>query len=553
MVANRGEIAIRVLRAANELGIRTVAVYAEEDKLSLHRFKADEAYRVGEGLGPVKAYLTIEEMIRVARHAGVDAVHPGYGFLSENPEFADACIENGLTWIGPPPEIMRSLGNKVSAREMAVAAGAPVTPATGPLPDDPEAVRAMAREVGFPVMLKASWGGGGRGMRIISSEAELDQEVLAGKREAEAAFGNGEVYLEKLVERARHVEVQLLGDSHGTIIHLFERDCSIQRRNQKVVERAPAPYLTPEQRTEVCEAALKLARKAGYVNAGTAEFLMDAVTDRFYFIEVNPRIQVEHTVTEEITGIDIVKAQIRIAQGARIGAEGSGVPAQEFVEMRGHAIQCRVTTEDPEENFIPDYGRITAYRGATGFGIRLDGGTAYSGAIITRYYDSLLEKVTAWAPSPGEAIARMDRALREFRIRGVATNLNFVENLINHPSFKAADYTTRFIDETPELFAFPKRRDRATRLLRFIADVTVNGNPAVENRPRPPEHALRPRLPELMSKTPADGAKALLDARGPNAVADWMLAERRVLVTDITMRDAPQSLLATRFRSHDIV
>ena len=553
MVANRGEIAIRVLRAANELGIRTVAVYAEEDKLSLHRFKADEAYRVGEGLGPVKAYLTIEEMIRVARDAGVDAVHPGYGFLSENPEFADACIEAGLTWIGPPPEIMRSLGNKVSAREMAVAAGTPVTPATGPLPDDPEAVRAMAREVGFPVMLKASWGGGGRGMRIISSEAELDQEVLAGKREAEAAFGNGEVYLEKLVEKARHVEVQLLGDSHGNIIHLFERDCSIQRRNQKVVERAPAPYLSPEQRTEVCEAALKLARRAGYVNAGTAEFLMDSVTDRFYFIEVNPRIQVEHTVTEEITGIDIVKAQIRIAQGAKIGAEGSGVPAQEYLEMRGHAIQCRVTTEDPEENFIPDYGRITAYRGATGFGIRLDGGTAYSGAIITRYYDSLLEKVTAWAPTPGEAIARMDRALREFRIRGVATNLNFVENLINHPSFRAADYTTRFIDETPELFAFPKRRDRATRLLRFIADVTVNGNPEVENRPRPPAHALQPRLPKLNSLAPTSGAKAMLDAQGPKAVADWMLAERRVLVTDTTMRDAPQSLLATRFRSHDIV
>jgi len=553
LVANRGEIAIRVLRAANELGIRTVAVYAEEDKLSLHRFKADEAYRIGAGIGPVKAYLAIDEMIRVARDAKVDAVHPGYGFLSENPEFADACIANGLTWIGPPPEIMRSLGNKVSAREMAVAAGTPVTPATGPLPEDPEAVRAMAQEVGFPVMLKASWGGGGRGMRIIASEAELDQEVLAGRREAEAAFGNGEVYLEKLVERARHVEVQLLGDSHGNIIHLFERDCSIQRRNQKVVERAPAPYLSAAQRAEVCEAALKLARKAGYVNAGTAEFLLDSDSGEFYFIEVNPRIQVEHTVTEEITGVDIVKAQIRIAQGAEIGTEGSGIPAQDYLEMRGHAIQCRVTTEDPEENFIPDYGRITAYRGATGFGIRLDGGTAYSGAIITRYYDSLLEKVTAWAPSADEAIARMDRALREFRIRGVATNITFLENLINHPSFRAADYTTRFIDQTPELFAFPKRRDRATRLLRFIADVSVNGNPEVENRPTPRAHAMVARLPEHGDIAEYRGAKALLDGQGPKAVADWMLEQPGLLITDTTMRDAPQSLLATRVRSDDIV
>ncbi len=553
MVANRGEIAIRVLRAANELGIRTVAVYAEEDKLSLHRFKADEAYRIGSGLGPVKAYLSIDDMIRVALGARVDAVHPGYGFLSENPDFAEACIENGLTWIGPPPEIMRSLGNKISAREMAVRAGTPVTPATGPLPEDPDTILKMALEVGFPVMLKASWGGGGRGMRIITSEDELQGEVLAGRREAEAAFGNGEVYLEKLVERARHVEVQLLGDTHGNIIHLFERDCSIQRRNQKVVERAPAPYLTPEQRAEVCGAALKLARQAGYVNAGTAEFLMDANTDAFYFIEVNPRIQVEHTVTEEITGIDLVKAQIRVAQGAEIGTEGSGIPAQEYIEMRGHAIQCRITTEDPEENFIPDYGRITAYRGATGFGIRLDGGTAYSGAIITRFYDSLLEKVTAWAPNPPEAIARMDRALREFRIRGVATNLNFVENLINHPSFRKADYTTRFIDETPELFNFPKRRDRATRLLRFIADVSVNGNPEVENRPKPLPHAHAPKLPAPRGGVLGEGAKGLLDAQGPKAVADWMLAQERLLVTDTTMRDAPQSLLATRVRSDDIV
>jgi pyruvate carboxylase len=553
MVANRGEIAIRVLRAANELGIRTVAVYAREDRLSLHRFKSDEAYLIGADMGPVKAYLSIEEMLRVAREAGVDAIHPGYGFLSENPEFADACTEAGITWIGPTSDIMRSLGNKVSARQMAAEAGTPVTPATGPLPEDMDVVRVQAGETGYPLMLKASWGGGGRGMRIIRSEDELEQEVLAGKREAVAAFGNGEVYLEKLVERARHVEVQLLGDSHGNIVHLFERDCSIQRRNQKVVERAPAPYLSDAERAELCEAALKLARHAGYINAGTAEFLMDVDTGKFYFIEVNPRIQVEHTVTEEVTGIDIVKAQIRIAQGARIGEEASGVPAQAQIELRGHALQCRVTTEDPETNFIPDYGRITAYRGATGFGIRLDGGTAYSGAVITRYYDSLLEKVTAWAPSPEEAIARMDRALREFRIRGVATNIVFVENLINHPKFRACNYTTRFIDETPELFAFPKRRDRATRLLRFIADVTINGNPEVEGRPKPPGHARMPIVPQRGCAVPPDGSRQLLQTGGPQAVAQWMLDQKRLLITDTTMRDAHQSLLATRVRSDDIV
>ncbi len=553
LVANRGEIAIRVLRAANELGIKTVAVYAEEDKLSLHRFKADESYQVGEGMGPVKAYLSTPEMIRVASSAGCDAVHPGYGFLSENPDFVDACVAAGLTFIGPPAEVMRALGNKVSARNVAQAAGTPVMPATGPLPEDDAAVRAEAAEIGYPVMLKASWGGGGRGMRVIESEADLIGEVTAGRREAEAAFGNGEVYLEKLVTRARHVEVQLLGDSHGTVVHLWERDCSVQRRNQKVVERAPAPYLDNAQRRELCEAALRLARRAGYVNAGTAEFLMDADSGAFYFIEVNPRIQVEHTVTEEVTGVDIVKAQIRIAEGGRIGVvTETGVPPQDEISLRGHALQCRVTTEDPEANFIPDYGRITAYRGATGFGIRLDGGTAYSGAVITRYYDSLLEKVTAWAPTPGEAIRRMDRALREFRIRGVATNLVFVENLINHPKFKANDYTTRFIDETPELFHFPKRRDRATRLLNFIADVTVNGNPEVAGRPVPKEHA-DPRPPEFPAGTPKEGSRQRLDALGAEGFRDWMLAQNVPLVTDTTMRDGHQSLLATRMRSFDMV
>ena len=553
MVANRGEIAIRVLRAANELGLATVAVFAEEDKLALHRFKADETYLVGQGLGAIKAYLSIDEMIRVALLAKVDAIHPGYGFLSENPDFADACARAGIIFIGPTPEIMRRLGNKVSAREVAVRAGTQVMPATGPLPEDGVEIRRLAAEVGYPLMLKASWGGGGRGMRVIEDEARVEGEVEAGRREAEAAFGNGEVYLEKLVRRARHLEVQLLGDQHGNVVHLFERDCTVQRRNQKVVERAPAPFLDNARRAELCESALRLARESGYVNAGTAEFLMDVGSGEFYFIEVNPRIQVEHTVTEEVTGIDIVKAQIRIAGGARIGdLAASGVPAQEDIQLRGHALQCRVTTEDPEENFLPDYGRITAYRGANGFGIRLDGGTAYSGAVITRHYDSLLEKVTAWAPSPEEAIARMDRALREFRIRGVTTNLTFVEGLINHPKFRAADYTTQFIDETPELFKLSHRRDRATRLLRFIADVSINGNNEVAGRPKPTTDRT-PLVPSHLSPCPPDGTKQLLDSLGPEKFSAWMQEQDRVLVTDTTMRDAHQSLLATRMRSYDIV
>lgn len=557
LVANRSEIAIRVFRAANELGLKTVAIWAEEDKLALHRFKADESYQVGRGahlardMGPIESYLSIPEILRVAKLSGADAIHPGYGLLSESPEFAEACAEAGLTFIGPSPDTMRRLGNKVAARNLAEEVKVPVVPATGPLPEDMATVKTLARAVGYPVMLKASWGGGGRGMRVIRSEADLDREVTEGKREAKAAFGKDEVYLEKLVERARHIEVQILGDRHGQVVHLFERDCSIQRRNQKVVERAPAPFLTAAQRDEVCGHALKLARAVGYVAAGTVEFLMNADTGAFYFIEVNPRIQVEHTVTEEVTGIDIVKAQIRLVQGAKIGTPQSGVPAQKDIELNGHALQCRITTEDPEQNFIPDYGRITAYRGATGFGIRLDGGTAYSGAVITRFYDPLLEKVTAWAPTPEEAIARMDRALREFRIRGVATNLTFLEAIIGHASFIAADYTTRFIDETPELFHQVKRRDRATKLMNYLADVTVNGHPEAKGRARPNPHAASPRVPFHGGAVP-EGTKQRLDRDGPQAFARWMRAERRVLITDTTMRDAHQSLLATRMRSADI-
>ncbi len=557
LVANRSEIAIRVFRAANELGIRTVAIWAEEDKYSLHRFKADESYQVGRGphlprdLGPIESYLSIEEVIRVARQSGADAIHPGYGLLSESPEFVDACVEAGITFIGPKPDTMRRLGNKVAARNLAIEVGVPVIPATEPLPDDPEAIKRLAAEVGYPLMLKASWGGGGRGMRAIREEADLIREVTEGKREAKAAFGKDEVYLEKLIERARHVEVQVLGDTHGNTVHLFERDCSIQRRNQKVVERAPAPYLDEGQRQDLCGHALKLAQETAYVGAGTVEFLIDADSGKFYFIEVNPRIQVEHTVTEQVTGIDIVKAQIHILDGFAIGTPESGVPAQKDIRLNGHALQCRITTEDPEHNFIPDYGRITAYRGATGFGIRLDGGTAYSGAVITRFYDPLLEKVTAWAPSPEEVIARMHRALREFRIRGVATNLTFLEAIITHPAFRDNSYTTKFIDTTPELFAQVKRQDRATKLLNYLADVTVNGHPETRGRPEPKDDAPAPKAPYLDRPIP-DGAKQALDALGPEGFADWMRAQSQVLVTDTTMRDGHQSLLATRMRTHDI-
>ncbi|MGI9366193.1 MAG: pyruvate carboxylase [Rhizobiaceae bacterium] len=557
LVANRSEIAIRVFRAANELGLKTVAIWAEEDKLALHRFKADEAYRIGSGphldkaMGPIESYLSIEEVIRVAKLSGADAIHPGYGLLSESPEFVDACAEAGITFIGPKAETMRSLGNKVAARNLAVSAGVPVVPATKPLPKDMKKIKGMAADIGYPIMLKASWGGGGRGMRVIRSEQDLENEALEARREAAAAFGKDEIYLEKLVEHARHVEVQVLGDGQGTAVHLFERDCSVQRRNQKVVERAPAPYLSDVKRQELCGYALQIANKTNYLGAGTIEFLMDMETESFYFIEVNPRVQVEHTVTEEVTGIDIIKAQIHLVDGHRIGTKGSGVPKQEDIHLNGHALQCRITTEDPEQNFIPDYGRITAYRGATGFGIRLDGGTAYSGAVITRFYDPLLEKVTAWAPTPEETIARMDRALREFRIRGVATNLTFLENIITHKKFRNNTYTTKFIDTTPELFHEVKRRDRATRLLNYLADVSVNGHPETRDRSQPLAAAPTPSAPWFDNDIVA-GTRQRLEKNGPEAFSKWMRRHKKVLLTDTTMRDGHQSLLATRMRTYDI-
>ena len=557
LVANRSEIAIRIIRAAAELGINTVGIYAEQDRRAAHRFNADESYVVGRGKQPLDAYLDIADIIRIAKETNADAIHPGYGFLAENPDFAKACQENGIIFIGPSYEVLKTLGNKVAARNAAIAAGVPVMPASDPLPRDEESIKKIAAEIGYPVMLKASWGGGGRGMRAIYDEALLMDSVREARGESLAAFGNDEVYFEKLIERARHVEVQLLGDTYGNIVHLWERDCSVQRRHQKVVERAPAPYLSQEKREEICESALKLGRAVQYSNAGTVEFLMDAATEKFYFIEVNPRIQVEHTVTEEVTGIDIVKAQIQIAEGCAIGSSSVDVPTQDQIHLKGSALQCRVTTEDPANNFLPGTGTIIAYRSPAGFGIRLDGGTAYSGAVISPYYDSLLVKVTTWGNTPLEAIERMDRALREFRIRGVSTNLSFVENVINHPKFIAGDYTTKFIDHNPELFILKERQDRSNLILKFLGDVAVNGNPELEGRDLP-KHFITPVLPKLQKdykkETPENhqGSRARLLELGPKRFADWMREQKEVLITDTTMRDAHQSLFATRMRSHDL-
>lgn len=552
LVANRSEIAIRIIRAAYELDIASVAIYSEEDRLAIHRFKAHEAYQVGAGKGPVEAYLDIPAILHIARESRCDAVHPGYGFLSENPDFADQCIQAGLIFIGPDPDVMRKLGNKVNARQLAQAANVPVIPASAPLSNDVAEVMAIANQIGLPVMLKASWGGGGRGMRIIRDRHEVRDAVQIGRREARAYFGNDEIYFEKFLENVRHVEVQILGDNHGNVVHLFERDCSLQRRHQKVIERALAPYLSAAKRKELCAAAVRLAKHAGLNNAATIEFLYDKTEEKFYFIEVNPRVQVEHTVTEEITGIDIVKAQIRIAAGEKIGAKNSAVPAQDKIKCYGHAMQCRVTSEDPFNNFIPDHGHIVSYHSPAGPGIRLDGGTAYSGAWINRSYDSLLVKVTARDRSEQEAIHRMRRALSEFRIRGVATNLTFLLQLLSHPKFLNNEYNTRFIDETPELFISPGTGSKVERLLKFIGSITVNGNKETLDRPRPRilAEVVAPKLPDMAVP---EGLKQLLLKHGPEHVIRRIKRHKHPMVTDTTFRDAHQSLLATRMRSKDLL
>jgi pyruvate carboxylase len=552
LVANRGEIAIRILRAATELGIATVSIYSHEDRFALHRFKADESYLVGPGRSPVQAYLDVDDIVRIALEAKIDAIHPGYGFLSENPDFADAVRAAGMIFVGPTSATMRRFGNKVAARALAEEASVPVVPASTALPADVDEAVAIAEKVGFPVMLKASWGGGGRGMRVLSSAADMRDQFAGAREESAAAFGNDEIYVEKYVARARHVEVQVLGDSYGTVVHLGERDCTVQRRHQKIVEEAPPRNLEASLHDGMLAAALSLARSINYDNAGTVEFLVDIDAKKFYFIEVNPRIQVEHTVTEVVTGIDLVKAQIRIAEGSAIGTPQSGVPFQDGIVLRGHAMQCRVTTEDPEHNFTPTYGQITAYRPATGFGVRLDGGTAYAGAVVTPFYDSLLEKVTVWAPEFEETRARMLRALREFRIRGVATNVPFLDALLEHPDFIEGRVTTRFLDENVGLIDMRRYRDRATRVLSFVGDTIVNGNPEVRGR-KAAEARLEPAVPVPRGGELLRGTRDMLLNLGAEKFAQWMKDERRVLVTDTTMRDAHQSLLATRVRTRDIV
>ena len=552
LALNRSEIAIRILRAATELGLRTIAIYSKEDRLSLHRFKADEAYLVGEGMGPVQAYLDVEGIVALAKEKGVDFIHPGYGFLSENPALARACEREGIAFVGPSSELLELLGDKTAARKLAQRAGIPVVPGTERPVSELEKAHAAAAEIGFPLIIKAAFGGGGRGMRVVDRPDDFEVRLEEARREAGGAFGNEAVFLEKYIRRARHVEVQILGDRHGNIVHLYERDCSVQRRHQKVVEVAPAVGLAANVRAALADAAICLARSAGYSNAGTVEFLVDADTGDWFFIEVNPRIQVEHTVTEMVTGIDLVRSQIQVAQGHKLHSPPMSLPKQKDIRLNGYALQCRITTEDPTNNFIPDYGKIHTYRSSAGFGIRLDGGTAYNGAVITPYYDSLLVKMTAWGMEFSHACQRMDRSLREVRIRGVKTNIPFLENVVHHPRFLAGKVTTSFLDETPSLFRFSPRKDRATKLLTYLGEVIVNGNPEVAGKHRLEQFA-KPPVPARIPGTPPAGTRQLLESVGPERFAAWTLSQERLLLTDTTFRDAHQSLLATRVRTIDMV
>ncbi|SFA46630.1 pyruvate carboxylase [Parageobacillus thermantarcticus] len=550
LVANRGEIAIRVFRACTELGIRTVAIYSKEDTGSYHRYKADEAYLVGEGKKPIEAYLDIEGIIEIAKAHDVDAIHPGYGFLSENIQFAKRCREEGIIFIGPNEEHLDMFGDKVKARRQAELAGIPVIPGSdGPVHSLEEVIH-FAETYGYPIIIKAALGGGGRGMRIVRSKSEVKEAYERAKSEAKAAFGSDDVYVEKLIERPKHIEVQILGDYEGNIVHLYERDCSVQRRHQKVVEVAPSVSLSDELRQRICEAAVKLMKNVGYVNAGTVEFLVSG--DDFYFIEVNPRIQVEHTITEMITGIDIVQSQILIADGYSLHSKEVGIPKQEDIRINGYAIQSRVTTEDPLNNFMPDTGKIMAYRSGGGFGVRLDAGNGFQGAVITPYYDSLLVKLSTWALTFEQAARKMLRNLREFRIRGIKTNIPFLENVVQHPKFLSGEYDTSFIDTTPELFVFPRRKDRGTKMLTYIGTVTVNGFPGIGKKKKPVFD--KPRIPKVSYKEPIpSGTKQILDEKGAEGLVQWIKEQNRVLLTDTTFRDAHQSLLATRVRTIDLV
>ncbi len=553
LAANRSEISIRIFRAATELGLRTVAVYAQEDRLSIHRFKADEAYLVGAGKGPVGAYLDIDGIIALAREKEIDLIHPGYGFLSENAAFARACEKSGIVFVGPRPQLLELMGDKTAARGLAKKIGVPVLPGNEePIEERGKALK-IAQEIGFPLIIKAAFGGGGRGMRVVHKAGDLQNLLDEARNEAERAFGNAAVFLEKYIPHAKHIEVQILGDKHGNVVHLHERDCSVQRRHQKVIEIAPSIHLDETVRKELCDAAVRMAKEVKYDNAGTIEFLYNLDTKEWFFIEMNPRIQVEHTVTEVITGIDLVRAQILIAQGCALHGPEINLPQQDKIPRNGCAVQCRVTTEDPENKFMPDYGKILTYRSAGGFGVRLDGGMGYAGSVITPFYDSLLVKITTSGQDFHMALQRMDRALREFRIRGVKTNIPFLENVIHNKIFRDGVATTTLIDNTPELFKFKGRRDRATKLLNFLGDTIINGNPQAKGYV--PKTALLPAIPPAYDhkQIPAKGTRQLLLELGPKKFAEWTLKQKRLLVTDTTFRDAHQSLLATRVRSYDML
>lgn len=549
LVANRGEIAIRIFRAANELSINTVAIFAQEDAHSVHRFKADESYLVGKGKKPIEAYLDIESIIAIAKDAQVDAIHPGYGFLSENQQFAKRCLEENIIFIGPHIDQLDTFGDKVKAKQAAMTFGLPTIPSTpGPVSSLDE-VYAFADKYGYPIMLKAAMGGGGKGMRIVRSAHEVNMHYVNASNEAKTSFGNPDLYVEKYIENPKHIEVQVLGDSHGNAVHLFERDCSVQRRHQKVVEIAPSIDMSNDIRAYICEQAAEFLKNVGYVNAGTVEFLWTGGKD-FYFIEVNPRIQVEHTITELVTGFDIVHAQIKIAQGQSV-FEALNITEQSHIQLIGSAIQCRITTEDPKNNFIPDVGKINTYRSPGGYGIRLDAGNGFQGNQVTPYFDSLLVKCCTYARTFEEALIKMKRALAEFRIRGVKTNIPFLMNVIEHDAFSSGLATTTFIDQTPELFVYNRLSNRGNKLLRYIGDVTINGYKGIAKQEKPEAFELV-QVKDLQKRPTIIRPKQLLNDSGPQAVVDWIQSQNNVLVTDTTFRDAHQSLLATRMRTKDL-
>jgi pyruvate carboxylase len=553
LVANRSEIAIRVLRSAHELGIRTVAIYSHEDRYALHRFKADEAYQIGKPGEPIKSYLDYNAIAALARQHGCDAIHPGYGFLSENPEFARACERKGVIFIGPKIDALENLGDKTFARNIAEKVGVPVLSGTKESLKSLAEGQAAAEKLGYPIILKAAKGGGGRGMRVVQTAQEFAAAFESATRESLSAFGSPDIFIEKFISQARHIEVQILGDKYGNLVHLYERDCSVQRRHQKVVEIAPAPNLDSGVRDALCEAALAIGREVGYEAAGTVEFLVDRDTNKYYFIEVNPRIQVEHTVTEEVTGVDVVKSQILVAQGVPLSDPEIGLPDQDAVKVNGFAIQCRVTTEDPANNFLPDYGRLAHYRSAGGMGVRLDGGSAFSGAVVNPFYDSLLVEVTARGRRFLDAARRVERCLQEFRVRGVKTNIPFLIKLITHPVFLAGQCTTRFIDETPDLFALPKRKNRATKLLTYIGDVIVNGSPLVAGLPKATRRHPAPTPKVDTNAVPPKGTRDKWKELGSEKFSQWIRNQKPLLLTDTTFRDAHQSLLATRVRTQDML